>query len=294
MKRNLTIMIIPQSGKKKTKSFSLSSKTFYTLCALYLIFILAAGTLTAFVMSSSLLEKIHLQNLLRENSLLKEEFKVLEKKGEELKERLAKLEKIELNLAGVAKVVGIKDERINKGGPTKIEFNKNDVNPIQYWRNEFCKIERTIHTKEIEFTRLRNLLLSRKREIARIPLIYPVRGKITSLYGYRRSPFTGRPEFHEGVDIRVDGDPIVATADGRVKFAGWRGGYGLVVIIDHGNGFETIYGHNSSLKVKSGQLVKRNQVIAIGGNTGHSTGPHLHYEVRKNGKPINPLRLMID
>jgi murein DD-endopeptidase MepM/ murein hydrolase activator NlpD len=242
------------------------------------------------------MEKLHLQRLSRENSLLKEEFKILEKKGEELKERLARLEEIELNLARMARVVGIKDERISRGGPTKIEFSssREGTNPIQHWRNELCEIEGIIHTKEIEFSRLRDLLLSSKIEITKIPFIWPVKGKITSLYGYRKSPFTGQPEFHEGVDIRVNGEPIVATADGCVKFAGWRGGYGLAVIIDHGNGFETIYGHNSSLKVKRGDFVRRGQIIAFGGNTGRSTGPHLHYEVRKNGKPINPLRFMVD
>ena len=101
-------------------------------------------------------------------------------------------------------------------------------------------------------------------------------------------------DFHPGIDIANDmGTPIVATADGVVTTAGWNdGGYGNMVDIDHGNGMSTLYGHNSELAVSAGQTVSKGQVIAYAGSTGNSTGPHVHFEVRVNGDPVNPLNYL--
>jgi murein DD-endopeptidase MepM/ murein hydrolase activator NlpD len=115
-------------------------------------------------------------------------------------------------------------------------------------------------------------------------LIWPVHGPVTSGFGRR----WGR--MHEGIDIAVpSGTPVVASASGTVITAGWLGGYGNLVVIDHGNGLATAYGHNSSLAVGGGQQVAQGQVIAYSGSTGHSTGPHVHFEVRVNGTPVDPL-----
>ncbi len=125
------------------------------------------------------------------------------------------------------------------------------------------------------------------------PSIRPARGRITSRYGYRKSPFGSKREFHQGLDIAAPrGTPVVATGAGVVTFAQWRSGYGNTVIIDHGYGFKTFYGHNSSLKVKVGQRVGKGELIALMGSTGRSTGSHVHYEVHVNGKPQNPANYM--
>ncbi|MBW1645931.1 MAG: M23 family metallopeptidase [Deltaproteobacteria bacterium] len=127
------------------------------------------------------------------------------------------------------------------------------------------------------------------------PSIMPVRGWISSRYGYRVSPFTGRREFHKGVDIvNRRGTPVVATADGRVKFAGYNGGYGRMVVIDHGIGLATKYGHLSKIYVKIGDRVVRGQKIGLVGNSGRSTGPHLHYEVVVNGQSVNPVNYFVN
>ncbi|NLJ34562.1 MAG: M23 family metallopeptidase [Firmicutes bacterium] len=121
------------------------------------------------------------------------------------------------------------------------------------------------------------------------PSIWPAQGRISSRYGYRKSPFGGSREFHQGLDIAAPrGTPVVATGAGVVTYAKWRSGYGNTVIIDHGYGFRTFYAHNSSLKVKVGQRVSKGEVIAHMGSTGRSTGSHVHYEVHVNGKPQNP------
>ena len=123
--------------------------------------------------------------------------------------------------------------------------------------------------------------------------IWPVNGPITSPFGYRIHPVLGRRIFHSGIDIGVDyGTPVHAAAAGVVVEADWMGGYGNAVLIDHGNGLSTIYGHNTSLTVSAGQTVSQGQLIAYSGATGMATGPHVHFEVRLNGTPVNPMNYL--
>ena len=132
-----------------------------------------------------------------------------------------------------------------------------------------------------------------EKYLSRIPLGPPVWGRITSRFGYRRDPFSGRYEFHDGVDIRAPwGTPVRATAEGKVIYAGWKAGYGKTVIIKHAFGFRTLYAHMSKIKVKPGRWVKSGQIIGYVGSTGKSTGPHVHYEVWRHSRKQNPLKYM--
>ncbi|HEY0244179.1 MAG TPA: M23 family metallopeptidase [Mucilaginibacter sp.] len=130
--------------------------------------------------------------------------------------------------------------------------------------------------------------------VAFTPMGYPRESAMTSFFGYRGDPFNGeRAEYHPGVDFQGKmGDEVKCTANGKVVFAGWAGGYGNCIRIQHTNDFETLYGHLSRIGVKVGQQVVVGQKIGQVGSTGHSTGAHLHYEVRKNGKPINPVKFL--
>ncbi|MDU5395389.1 MAG: peptidoglycan DD-metalloendopeptidase family protein [Negativicoccus succinicivorans] len=120
--------------------------------------------------------------------------------------------------------------------------------------------------------------------------IWPTSGPITSPFGYRIHPIFGTQIYHSGIDIGVDtGTPIMAADSGVVVEADWLGGYGYAVVIDHGNGLSTLYGHNSELAVSPGQSVQQGQVIAYAGSTGYSTGPHCHFEVRVDGSPVDPM-----
>lgn len=120
--------------------------------------------------------------------------------------------------------------------------------------------------------------------------IWPCNGPITSPFGYRTHPIFGTAIYHSGIDIGVDyNTPIHAADGGTVILAGWCGGYGNAVIIDHGNGLQTLYGHNTSVAVSEGQTVSQGQVIAYSGSTGYSTGPHCHFEVRRNGEAVDPM-----
>lgn len=128
------------------------------------------------------------------------------------------------------------------------------------------------------------------KKLSNIPIGIPHNGKVTSKFGYRSNPFTNRGrEMHSGVDLKGStGDPVKATATGKVTFAGYDGDYGYVVKVKHQNGYETRYAHLSKTKVKQGQSIDAGKTIGLLGSTGRSTGPHLHYEILKNDKKINP------
>ncbi len=129
--------------------------------------------------------------------------------------------------------------------------------------------------------------------VQKVPLGKPCRGYISSYYGYRRDPFTGRRAFHSGIDIVGRyGAPVRATADGRVYRVGYARGLGRYVKIKHAHGFMTVYGHLRKAVVKRGERVKKGDIIGYLGNTGRSTGPHLHYEIRRWGRSLNPLRFI--
>jgi murein DD-endopeptidase MepM/ murein hydrolase activator NlpD len=120
-------------------------------------------------------------------------------------------------------------------------------------------------------------------------LMYPTIGPVTSNFGWRTHPILGTERFHSGIDFGADsGSLVYASAQGRVIYADWYGGYGNAVIIDHGNGMTTLYGHCSELYVKDGDVVQKGQPISAVGSTGFSTGPHLHFELRANGEPTDP------
>jgi len=131
--------------------------------------------------------------------------------------------------------------------------------------------------------------------IEALPLRWPVRGQVKSEYGPRRSPWSGMPERHAGIDIgSPPGTPVRAPAAGTVVVASFQGGYGKEITLDHGNGVRSRYGHLEKLDVKAGQTVEKGQAIGLVGSTGRSTGPHLHYEVLVEGKPVDPREFLAE
>ncbi len=133
----------------------------------------------------------------------------------------------------------------------------------------------------------------KKKKPSGIVLSWPLRGPVTSGFGYRKDPFSGNRRFHCGMDIGAEiGTPIKAAGAGRVIFSGWKGAYGYLVVIAHDKNYITVYAHNSKNLVDTGETIKKGQVIALSGNTGAVTGPHLHFEIRKGTVPLNPRRLL--
>jgi murein DD-endopeptidase MepM/ murein hydrolase activator NlpD len=147
---------------------------------------------------------------------------------------------------------------------------------------------------------LENRLSSVRRDVDRraalaasTPSIWPAHGWLTGHFGGRSDPFTGEPGYHQGIDISTEaGQPVLATADGTIELAAYTGDYGNLVVLNHGFGLSTRYGHLSGFAVKPRQRVKRGDVIGYVGSTGRSTGAHVHYEILANGDPMNPLQLL--
>jgi len=162
-------------------------------------------------------------------------------------------------------------------------------------RSDLMNLEHMASSQEESFTELKDYLAKRSVMLASTPSILPAKGWVTSSYGSRVSPFTGTPQHHTGLDIanRV-GTPVVASADGMVVQAGKETNLGKFVVISHGYGIKTTYGHLSETKVRAGQKVKRGALIGEMGNTGRSTGPHLHYAVSVNGLNVNPEKYIVD
>ena len=148
-------------------------------------------------------------------------------------------------------------------------------------------------TIESRLATVRTNIENRQALARATPSVWPVIGWFTSGYGTRKDPFTGAPDFHAGLDISADrGTPVWATADGTVESAGYNGNYGNSVLVSHGYGISTRFGHLSRYAVSAGQKVRRGQIIGYVGATGRATSSHLHYEILINGQPINPLRLL--
>lgn len=152
-----------------------------------------------------------------------------------------------------------------------------------------------VRLEEVSQQELLQTFRKNQRLLAATPSIWPTEGWVASPFGPRRSPFTGRKDFHKGIDVanRI-GTPIYSTANGRVSFTGSGGGYGINLMINHGSGVITRYAHLNRYVVKKGQKVKRGELVGYMGNTGRSTGPHLHYEVKLNGVALNPKKFILN
>jgi murein DD-endopeptidase MepM/ murein hydrolase activator NlpD len=149
--------------------------------------------------------------------------------------------------------------------------------------------------REQSMEELFEVLKGREIQIAATPSIIPVQGWITSHFGYRIDPFTGRRALHRGMDVAAkEGAPVLAPADGVVTFVGQNGGFGNTVMLFHGYGISTLYAHAENANVRLGQKIKRGDVVAFVGNSGRSTGAHLHYEVIVHGVPVDPQKYVLD
>lgn len=167
-----------------------------------------------------------------------------------------------------------------------------DNRPEQSNGHDLGRIDSQIALLEDDLSRLADAVAERELETMAYPYRLPVAGqgsRVSSSYGVRHDPFTGRLARHTGLDIPAPhGTPILASGGGRVVSAGYKGAYGRAVVIDHGDGLSTLYGHASKLLVRAGDVVMPNQQIALVGSTGRSTGPHLHFEVIRRGVRVEP------
>jgi murein DD-endopeptidase MepM/ murein hydrolase activator NlpD len=239
--------------------------------------ILAAGLFYGFYgltqQASHLRIEIENQRLRAENDRQQQELN-------RLNNRVAAVEDTSRKLAEKSGVIHEESSATGTGGPAL----PLDQNGLATLRAKMNRLERDMRAYETVL-----------RERGYTPSVWPVDGKLESGFGARRNPFGGGGyEFHSGQDIEAAwGNPVVAGASGKVTFVGWQNGYGQLVVIDHGGGLTTRYGHLSHIDVSQGETVSRGQFIARVGSTGRSTGPHLHYEVRINDVAVNPLQYLL-
>ena len=242
----------------------------------FVAFVLLCGSLYGFYGLTQ--QAAHLQTAV-ENQRLRTENDLQRR---ELNELNMRVEAVEDTSRKLAEKSGLVEEAAlsGTGGPA-LPLQADSFAALE---NKMRNLERSMSANEAAL-----------RDRGYTPTVWPVVGKLESGFGGRGNPFGGGSyEFHSGQDIDAAwGDPVVAGASGTVTFVGWQNGYGQLIVIDHGGGLTTRYGHLSHIDVSQGQTVGRSQFIGRVGSTGRSTGPHLHYEVRFNDEPVNPLQYLL-
>jgi murein DD-endopeptidase MepM/ murein hydrolase activator NlpD len=302
VKKFFSILIVPHDNKK-IFNFKLSTSTgrilLYVLAAMAAcVWIFAENYKTIKTEVTGLREKeqIYKEQVQRTMEFAREidnlkkqmgELKNLDRKASDLSKELkrSKLPSPSLPVASAknAEKMGI--------GNYSAEADVNDPEFIKKMDDDIDKLKKEFKNSRNVLADLTGFLRSQLSMINITPNRWPIRGWITSRYGWRY--FNHKREFHSGLDIAtLYGSVIKSAADGKVEFSGWKASYGRLVVIDHGRGMQTWYGHNSSNIVKTGQFVKKGDLIAKIGTSGHTTGPHLHYEIRINGKTVNPFKFL--
>jgi murein DD-endopeptidase MepM/ murein hydrolase activator NlpD len=221
---------------------------------------------------------------------------------EDLESQLSKLREFDKKIRIMANLERNQDTMVfvGMGGPfsnlrEKLDSEKDDRALLQQMKTDVERLQGEASSREASLSEVHHLLESKREALLHTPSIWPIPGWVTSGFGFRINPFTGLNQMHEAIDIsnRI-GTPVIAPSDGIVSDIGSESGYGKIIILSHSFGITTRFGHLSKTCVKVGQKVKRGDKIAEVGNTGQSTGPHLHYEVRLNGIPANPMRYIMN
>jgi murein DD-endopeptidase MepM/ murein hydrolase activator NlpD len=195
-------------------------------------------------------------------------------------------------IRGLARVITDKKNEISVKADEKTKIYKSLKSRRKEYEAQIAELEKS--SKDLEVLILKKIAARKGSKVyGSGVLAWPLRGRMTSRFGYRRHPIWGGRHFHTGIDMAGKFGTAVKAADsGEVIFAGWWDGYGKAIVIDHGRKTTTVYAHLSRIYKRVGAVVAKGQVVGLTGNTGYSTGPHLHFEVRKNGKPVNPMKFL--
>jgi len=298
-KEYFTIMILPGPNSRVHK-FSISKTLLKNIgIALLAVTVISAAMLANyFHMQGQVWE---LASLRAESMQHKQELKQFASSIVDMKGQMSRLKELDERLRSLAHMGGgEKDQRLGIGGSKEMSTinldelgNKTHKEMMEQMSQELDNLKGDAAKQELSMKRLTDFFEHRNSVLGATPDIWPVRGFITSEFGRRNSPIYGTTQFHEGLDIGNGiGTPVVAPANGTVTEAGYQSGYGRYIKIAHGYGMETLFGHLSESMVITGQRVKKGETIGKVGNTGSSTGPHLHYEVRVNGVPVNPRKYL--
>lgn len=306
-KDNYTIVIFPGMADAP-KSFTIRKGMVRTGLIGILIFVLGLSGISYFF-GKKYFDMVgnrgEITELRREAKVRKIQVDKLSQQVKNFESEMARLERFE-NKLRVITALENSPKSIEKnwgiGGPYGLttssyttSLEREAVSMLQRISGDLEQLDRQAKIQTISFQELDEYFKNQTSLLSSTPSIWPTRGWVTSGFGFRKSPFTGLREKHEGWDIAArSGSTIRASADGVVVVAGREHGYGKMLEIDHGYGIVTRYGHNSKNLVKVGDKIKRGKKIALVGNTGRSTGPHLHYEVLLNGVPVNPKNYILE
>jgi murein DD-endopeptidase MepM/ murein hydrolase activator NlpD len=274
----------------------------YQLVAVLALFVFGSGVML-WHYSSVVDEAQSTQGLREQNQKLKGDLAVIQEQMAHVESTIDRVERFDQKLRGMT---SLSDPQRNLAmGPLSSKDSAAVVDN-QFVRSvgaetssqllkKLDKASADATRQEQSLTELQAYFQDQKSLLASVPSLWPVTGWVTSDFGSRLDPYTSERVMHAGIDIAgPHGKEIIAPSDGTVVFAGLEGGYGNVLVIDHGYGVKTRYGHLASMLVKPGDRLKRGQSVGTLGNTGRSTGPHLHYEVRVNGIAQNPHKFIID
>ena len=245
-----------------------------------------------------------LDSLREETQLQRSQVRFFSEKIGEVEKKIAGMREFDRRLRILANLEGSEDKTssfLGVGGPSPEDIRetlllqRNEAELVKQMRQDLRRLDEEATVEGKSLGELEGLLQNKRVLLTHTPSLWPTRGWLTSGFGYRISPFTGLRQRHEGIDIsnRI-GTPIIAPADGVVTNIGREWGFGKILVISHGFGFITRFAHLDRIDVKIGQKVKRGEEVAKMGSTGRSTGPHLHYEVRVNGVPVNPLKYILN
>ena len=308
MKKNdITLMLFPSDtgAPKKIRLPKNLVKTALAISAV--LFVSVIGSSIFFVKKYIQLtaDQVETAELKRESKIHKIQ---VDKLGQQVKEFSTEMSRLErfANKLRVITDLGDSPTPVEKdwgvGGPYGLSaqsfstsLERETVSMVERLTGNLEELDQQAKTQAVSLQQLDEFFKNQKSFLSSTPSIWPTRGWVTSGFGLRKSPFTGRKEKHKGWDIGARlGSSIRATADGVVRVSGRESGYGKMLEIDHGYGISTRYGHNSKNLVRVGDRIKRGDKIALVGSTGRSTGPHLHYEVRLSGVPVNPRNYILE
>jgi murein DD-endopeptidase MepM/ murein hydrolase activator NlpD len=287
-KRYSTIIFVPHA-RAKFRKLKVSHRFLFSIVSI-VTSSLCLSTFFSVQYFTALSQTHELTKLRRENKELQTANEQFSKSVESLRTQLHTVEDRTRKLAIIAGINTL--DETSQGGVGGIRPADLGDNP---YRDDLDKMSFRSQRLEKDLGVVQQKLVEQVEILSSTPSIAPVRGILTDGFGGRQDPFTGEPGTHNAVDISsAVGQAVHAPADGIVVKREWANGYGNVVYISHGNGYSTRYGHLSGFAVQAGQHIKRGEIIGYVGSTGRSTGPHLHYEVRLNNNPVNPLEYILD
>ncbi len=296
-KKKLTLILIPNASGI-LKQLSIPVATVYLAAAAVVILLLGSFFLSAELIGDKV-SQTELESLRAENVELTDKFEQMRWHLAEVESRYEKLIDKEVKVRAVFDLPEIdpQERQLGIGGPTPPMLEQMTFAQSAAYATEL-ELDRLLRLSKFEmekYSEVETSLFDLKDRLDHTPSIWPCKGWLSRGYGMKFDPFTGYKRMHSGIDLaNHTGTEIHATADGKVVKVAKMGGMGRMITIDHGYGFKTRYGHLSNYKVKVGQKVKRGDLIALMGSSGYSTGPHLHYEVLRNGKSLNPRNYILN